>query len=307
MLENFGNLVCMGLAGSKPDVIHQLEQGEVAWRPREGLSRSSGPDWETRLENKEFISALGTFIEESSREKLRVDRPCVLKLREAWECDANLKSLQNHEEKHSSEVKITQRKWCSKVKNQEYTKNGRSFGLESVFFSKLIAPKDNENDNSFNNHSDLMENHRLCTDEKPYDYIECGKTFLWSTELTTREIILKRNLLNVRAMLTSHQRIHTAEKPYEWNECGNACQWRSLIVVHHRIHTGEKLFKCNECRKAFGLGGQLTSHQKFHTGKNHYEYNECGKTFCRRSHLIGHKTYHSREKLYECDGWEKSF
>ncbi|XP_031819210.1 zinc finger protein 2 isoform X3 [Sarcophilus harrisii] len=41
MLENYKNLVLLGLLIFQPDVIHQLENGEVPWSPEEDDSRSS--------------------------------------------------------------------------------------------------------------------------------------------------------------------------------------------------------------------------------------------------------------------------
>uniref|UniRef100_A0A5F8GVW5 KRAB domain-containing protein n=2 Tax=Monodelphis domestica TaxID=13616 RepID=A0A5F8GVW5_MONDO len=43
MLETFSNLLCLGLAVSKPRVIHQLERGEAPWRPEGRVPGSSHP------------------------------------------------------------------------------------------------------------------------------------------------------------------------------------------------------------------------------------------------------------------------
>ncbi|XP_068952785.1 zinc finger protein 69 homolog isoform X2 [Petaurus breviceps papuanus] len=41
MLENFRNLVCLGLVVSKPSVISQLERGGAPWKPGGRGQRSS--------------------------------------------------------------------------------------------------------------------------------------------------------------------------------------------------------------------------------------------------------------------------
>ncbi|XP_031812992.1 zinc finger protein 614 isoform X2 [Sarcophilus harrisii] len=44
MLENFRNLVSLGFATSKPDVICQLERKETSWKPEPDIRRSSCPE-----------------------------------------------------------------------------------------------------------------------------------------------------------------------------------------------------------------------------------------------------------------------
>ncbi|XP_051830397.1 KRAB domain-containing protein 4-like isoform X2 [Antechinus flavipes] len=43
MLENYRNLVSLGFAVSKPDVIHQLERKEASWIRKADIPRSSCP------------------------------------------------------------------------------------------------------------------------------------------------------------------------------------------------------------------------------------------------------------------------
>ncbi|XP_016288399.2 zinc finger protein 527-like isoform X4 [Monodelphis domestica] len=50
MLENFRNLVWLGLVVSKPDVIYQLEQGEASWKLGGEGQRSNCSDTQNHCE-----------------------------------------------------------------------------------------------------------------------------------------------------------------------------------------------------------------------------------------------------------------
>ncbi|XP_078002186.1 zinc finger protein 2-like [Phascolarctos cinereus] len=55
MLENYRNMVCLGLAASQPSVMDQLKRGEAPWTPEGEGAWSSSADWETRPEAEESL------------------------------------------------------------------------------------------------------------------------------------------------------------------------------------------------------------------------------------------------------------
>ncbi|XP_066480822.1 RBBP8 N-terminal-like protein [Tiliqua scincoides] len=61
--------------------------------------------------------------------------------------------------------------------------------------------------------------------EKPYKYLECGKSFHESQHLT------------------QHQRTYTGERTYTCLQCGKCFSVSRSLTKHQRTHTGERLFQ----------------------------------------------------------------
>ncbi|XP_075393779.1 zinc finger protein 28 homolog isoform X4 [Tenrec ecaudatus] len=75
-LENYRNLVSLGLCVSKPDVITLLEQGKEPWRVERKVTRGRSPDWKLLQETKE-LPAKKDFCEEKLSQALLIERrPC---------------------------------------------------------------------------------------------------------------------------------------------------------------------------------------------------------------------------------------
>lgn len=125
--------------------------------------------------------------------------------------------------------------------------------------------------------------------DHPYQCLDCGKSFRWSSRLT------------------HHQRSHNNERPYRCNLCPKAFKGSSALLYHQRSHSGEKPYKCQDCGKAFKRSSLLQVHQSVHTGVRTFLCPYCPLTFKWSSHYQYHLRQHTGECPYPCDSCPKAF
>ncbi|XP_043846471.1 zinc finger protein 184-like [Dromiciops gliroides] len=321
MLENYRNLVFLGLQVPKPEIISKLERGEALWMLEKEFPRGTHPGSRTRSETKKTIPKQDISFEEALQERATREGFWDFELGELRECDNRFEmSQRNQETCLKQDITILQKKILEKMQyntlhepnivTQKYVHKydtHENIIKQYSFLNKCTnistEMKDcmyNEQSKAFNYFSGPIRYQRILSGEKPYKCSECEKAF--------------SQTFNQNMNLTRHRRIHTGEKPYKCKECGKAFSDSSSLVLHQRIHTGEKPYKCSECGKAFNQNTHLTQHQRIHTGEKPYKCNEseihkeekpykctvCGKPFSQSTGLIQHWSIHTAEKPYKC-------
>ncbi|XP_028020330.2 zinc finger protein 287 [Balaenoptera acutorostrata] len=344
-LQNYWNMVSLGLTVYRPTVIPILEE---PWMVIKEILEGPSPGWETEAQE-------GTPVENVS--KLTKDGTKTIKLEEPYdyddrlegqatetfrriptnERDFGLKSVLSEEDDHAEDYKydiyrsnfekhsnlMIQFDTQSDDKTSVYDEGKATFSHVSYgIVHRKIYPgekpyKCNVCGKKFRKYPSLIKHQSSHAKEKSYECEECGKEFRHVSSLIAHQRMHTGEkpyechqcgkAFSQRAHLTIHQRIHTGEKPYKCDDCGKDFSQRAHLTIHQRTHTGEKPYKCLECGKTFSHSSSLINHQRVHTGEKPYICNECGKTFSQSTHLLQHQKIHTGKKPYKCNECWKVF
>ncbi|XP_043843414.1 zinc finger protein 184-like isoform X2 [Dromiciops gliroides] len=334
MLENYRNLISLGLPIAKPHVIFQLEQGKEPWlldlpKAKERVlptDSSLVSDWMSLHETQKSspkqdiseVESLGTLMVpiNSAWRGVHVPSGTINRKKENSE-----RETVSHE-RDSRQLLIIPSKNTTQEPGHDYNQWGETIDCSSLTEHQRSHTGENpyecnECGKIFSWKCNLTRHLLTHTGKKPYKCKECGKSFLYHSYLTSHKRIHTGEkpyqcgecgkAFSNHSSLTAHERIHTGEKPYKCNECGKAFRHRSAIMRHHMIHKRDSPYKCGECGKLFLNPSSLMVHERIHTGEKPYECDECGKAFARHSSLSLHQRTHTQEKPYGCDECGKTF
>ncbi|XP_021574262.1 zinc finger protein 568 isoform X1 [Carlito syrichta] len=318
MLENYNNLISLGLSDTKPNVISLLEQEKAPWMVKRKDTKELCPEWETGRETKNLSPKENSYEIKSLQQK---------RVRDSRKTNCQVEQQQGNQEGHFRQTVITSEERSTSIQCTAHrghqtihtgeksceckkckTSRGQSSPIQHEIRNKGKDPECGECGKIFKSKSDLIKHQRfhksknhnenkkcafrcdsgitqsqsIDTGEKPHKCKECGKAFHSSSQLS------------------QHQKIHIGEKPYKCKECGKAFPSTAQLNLHQRIHTDEKCYECKECGKAFTRPSHLFRHQRIHTGEKPHKCKECGKAFRYDTQLSLHQIAHTGERRYEC-------
>ncbi|XP_068383223.1 zinc finger protein 420-like [Eschrichtius robustus] len=313
MLENYSNLVSVGLYIPKPQVISLLEQGKEPWMIGRELTRGLCSDLESMCETKLLSLKKEVYeIESCQREMMGLTKHGLeySSFRDVLEYRNHFERQVGYQNGHFNQEIFTHEYMPTSIQQTFFT-------LHQIINSEEKPYECKKCGKVFSQNSQFLQHQRIHIGEKSFECKECGKFFSCGSHVTRHlkihtgekpfECKECGKAFSCSSYLSQHQRIHTGKKPYECKECGKAFSYCSNLIDHQRIHTGEKPYECKVCGKAFTKSSQLFQHVRIHTGEKPYECKECGKAFTQSSKLVQHQRIHTGEKPYECKECGKAF
>ncbi|XP_015273705.1 PREDICTED: zinc finger protein 721-like [Gekko japonicus] len=155
--------------------------------------------------------------------------------------------------------------------------------------------------------------------EKPYNCLECGKSFRHQTTLTLHQRIHSVDEGN-KEDEELHQPSSDKAKGQELKGSRDERQKGSHVVEKKDepypcqggdfgevIRMTKESYKCLECGMDFQFQTQYNIHLQMHSGESTHKHLECGKSFSCRSELLRHLRLHTAGKVFNCSPFRKSF
>ncbi|XP_017195470.3 zinc finger protein 624-like [Oryctolagus cuniculus] len=236
MLENYRNLVSLGLAVFIPDMKSHLENGKVPWAVLREISRGPYPDLETKLTTRNAVLTEDTsedLSQEAIVEKLTESGLWDSRMGRLWTWNDRILRLQNSLESHLSQKIVTQKKMPT---------GQRGFRFGSVLFPepKVVTEEPHRKfqtqEEGFTKNLDLITDTHLgkVIGKDPEDI----KSIRQTSELTLREKSLKKkNPMNVAHVKKPFAIGHSTsentpkEKPYECSEYRKVFSQLSYFII----------------------------------------------------------------------------